>query len=263
MPQMLSIGSVGSLVVDLQQKLNLLPSNLVRLVADGAFGPKTKARVVEFQGKNNLSPDGVVGPLTWEQLIQLVAQVSGNFQNNLGRMAVVGVAKTEAGLGGVFAKQSGGPDPQNPKKQFRKGHVRLLKYFRIAAPKAGAPNQTFFNEDTIRYLTTPGQLAPMAHWCGIFALWAVKTAGMAVGTWFQGGGISNVAGFKQIARTAAAAGDIGFIGQPFQHHFIIEQVFDQNGVRTASTIEGNSAPNSNFSFQNRPLSSIDAFYTCF
>jgi hypothetical protein len=47
------------------------------------------------------------------------------------------------------------------------------------------------------------------------------------------------------------------------NHFIIEQVFDQNGVRTASTIEGNSAPNSNFSFQNRPLSSIDAFYTCF
>jgi hypothetical protein len=103
----------------------------------------------------------------------------------------------------------------------------------------------------------------MAHWCGIFALWAVKTAGMAVGTWMQGGGISNVSGFKQIVRQKAAAGDIGFIGQPFQHHFIIEQVFDENGIRTASTIEGNSAPNSNFSFQKRPLTSIDAFYTCF
>jgi peptidoglycan hydrolase-like protein with peptidoglycan-binding domain len=263
MPQMLVIGSAGSLVRDLQQKLNSLPTNLVRLVVDGVFGPKTKSRVMEFQGQNNLSPDGVVGPLTWQQLILLISQVSGNFQNNLGRMAVVAVAKAEAGLGGVFAKVSGGPDPQKPGKQFRKGHDRLLKYFRIAAPKAGASNQTVFDENAIRYLAVPGQLAPMPHWCGIFALWAVKTAGMAVGTWVTGSGISSVTGFKQVAREAAAAGDVGYVGQPFQHHFIIEQVFDQNGVRVASTIEGNSAPSSNFSTKIRPLSSIDAFYTCF
>jgi peptidoglycan hydrolase-like protein with peptidoglycan-binding domain len=45
-----------------QQKLNSFPgSTQPRLVEDGIFGPKTRARTIEFQKQRGLVPDGVVG----------------------------------------------------------------------------------------------------------------------------------------------------------------------------------------------------------
>ncbi|MFH0940449.1 MAG: peptidoglycan-binding domain-containing protein [Candidatus Omnitrophota bacterium] len=35
---------------------------------DGSIGPKTKEAIKEFQSKNNLTPDGKVGPKTWAVL---------------------------------------------------------------------------------------------------------------------------------------------------------------------------------------------------
>jgi peptidoglycan hydrolase-like protein with peptidoglycan-binding domain len=35
---------------------------------DGNFGPKTQQHVKDFQQANSLTPDGVVGPLTWTKL---------------------------------------------------------------------------------------------------------------------------------------------------------------------------------------------------
>lgn len=39
------------------------------ITADGIFGPKTKAAVIEFQEANELVPDGICGPKTWEALL--------------------------------------------------------------------------------------------------------------------------------------------------------------------------------------------------
>lgn len=39
------------------------------LEVDGAFGPITAQAVKDFQTKQGLTPDGVVGPLTWQKLI--------------------------------------------------------------------------------------------------------------------------------------------------------------------------------------------------
>lgn len=65
------IGSQGSQVTMVQDSMNRLQtvegsSGLASLPLkiDGQFGPKTDARVKEFQSKNNLVPDGVVGPKT-------------------------------------------------------------------------------------------------------------------------------------------------------------------------------------------------------
>lgn len=56
----LKIGDRGPLVEFLQQYLGIR--------GEGGFGPKTKAAVVNFQRKNGLVPDGIVGPITWDCL---------------------------------------------------------------------------------------------------------------------------------------------------------------------------------------------------
>jgi peptidoglycan hydrolase-like protein with peptidoglycan-binding domain len=65
------IGSQGQQVMIVQDSMNRLqnvPSGAafasLPLTVDGQFGPKTHTRVKEFQGQNNLTPDGIVGPMT-------------------------------------------------------------------------------------------------------------------------------------------------------------------------------------------------------
>jgi len=71
----LSIGMSGSKVSELQTGLNLLPTIHPRLVVDGKFGPKTQARVMEFQRANKLVVDGVAGPKTLGALLELLTQL--------------------------------------------------------------------------------------------------------------------------------------------------------------------------------------------
>lgn len=73
------LGSLGEAVRTLQSALNLcLDSDQFALVVDGFFGLSTNRRVREYQSTNDLAPDGVVGPVTWESLMPLVEQVLGN-----------------------------------------------------------------------------------------------------------------------------------------------------------------------------------------
>jgi Putative peptidoglycan binding domain len=65
MARNLSIGVSGQDVKDLQRSLNSHPATaLAPLAADGSFGPKTAARVKEYQKNNGLTVDGIVGPNT-------------------------------------------------------------------------------------------------------------------------------------------------------------------------------------------------------
>jgi mannan endo-1,4-beta-mannosidase len=45
------------------------PTALPLLTPNGKFGAKTRDRVKEYQGNNGLPVDGIVGPLTWSQLL--------------------------------------------------------------------------------------------------------------------------------------------------------------------------------------------------
>ena len=58
-------GSKGTEVRTLQ---SLLINRGYNLVVDGVFGGITEEVVKEFQKKNRLTPDGIVGPKTWEAL---------------------------------------------------------------------------------------------------------------------------------------------------------------------------------------------------
>jgi hypothetical protein len=64
---LLKQGSEGAAVTRLQTLLN---ANGAALKVDGEFGPKTLAAVEEYQQKNGLETDGIVGPLTWARLLK-------------------------------------------------------------------------------------------------------------------------------------------------------------------------------------------------
>jgi hypothetical protein len=64
------IGDRGENVVELQKRLDKLDT---RVEADGVFGPETHRAVIAFQGREGLSPDGVVGKATWKRLVELTS----------------------------------------------------------------------------------------------------------------------------------------------------------------------------------------------
>ena len=57
---LLKVGSTGEDVTKLQVKLGVDPI--------GKFGPKTEAAVKGWQSAHGLTPDGIVGPNTWEKM---------------------------------------------------------------------------------------------------------------------------------------------------------------------------------------------------
>ena len=59
-------GSRGENVASVQY---MLQAKGYQVQADGQFGSLTAQAVMSFQGKNGLTADGIVGPLTWEKLI--------------------------------------------------------------------------------------------------------------------------------------------------------------------------------------------------
>lgn len=59
-------GDTGNAVKRVQRALRRLPN--LSIVVDGIFGPATHTAVVEFQQGEGLTPDGIVGPLTWAAL---------------------------------------------------------------------------------------------------------------------------------------------------------------------------------------------------
>ena len=52
------------------QQVKVLQKLLGGLPVGGAFGAKTEAKVIAYQKKKKLTPDGVVGPKTWDSLLK-------------------------------------------------------------------------------------------------------------------------------------------------------------------------------------------------
>ena len=58
-------------VLKIQQCLNLIQPDL-NLKEDGIFNAKTQIKVIRFQNKCGLNPDGRIGILTWTKIIEHV-----------------------------------------------------------------------------------------------------------------------------------------------------------------------------------------------
>ncbi|MCL1936076.1 MAG: peptidoglycan-binding protein [Defluviitaleaceae bacterium] len=77
-------GSTGQNVLLVQQALSSLSEiypSIPKISPDGNFGPLTRNAVIAFQNIFGLSPDGIVGPTTWELLMR---EYFGNLENNPG-----------------------------------------------------------------------------------------------------------------------------------------------------------------------------------
>ena len=72
---LLRLGSTGNAVERMQVMLNRIRRNFpaIPLITDppGTFGPSTNAAVREFQRINRLSVDGIIGPITWNRVVQI------------------------------------------------------------------------------------------------------------------------------------------------------------------------------------------------
>jgi len=70
MGRLIKQGCKGADVRAVQDVLNFHVRRLAPLAVDGDFGPRTHARVVEFQKSNQLKADGIVGPQTMAKLFE-------------------------------------------------------------------------------------------------------------------------------------------------------------------------------------------------
>ena len=73
-------GSTGPSVVVLQVSLNRISQNYPAIpkipAVDGVFGSRTEAAVIKFQEIFGLTPDGIVGPATWYEIVRLYTGVN-------------------------------------------------------------------------------------------------------------------------------------------------------------------------------------------
>jgi hypothetical protein len=151
--------------------------------------------------------------------------------------AIVAIARSK--LGKVKAKASLGSEGG---KQLRFGYETLLEIFHLSAPGT-------WDDNTIKYLDS---LLP--SWCGIFAVYCIKKAGIDIGNWQMGKGVSSFGKLQQT--TTPQAGDIGYM-DTHQHHAIIVKVEGD----IVHSIDGNSGLQSEIIENKRPAKAYRGFFT--
>lgn len=101
------------------------------------------------------------------------------------------------------------------------GHPKVTAYWRSVLPPSWTDQQVLLYSKT-------------KQWCGGFALWCLKQAGLAAGVFWRDG-----LGFLGPARlhttTTPSRGDVGYIAAPFQHHLLFD--FEHEGK--VHSVDGN------------------------
>lgn len=274
----LTIGARGPAVVILQTALNkAMPAARPALVPDGAFGPGTRNRVIEFQKLKKLTPDGVVGPNTWAALGS--AAIGGSAgpagfpppppppgqkaappvpapppAGGTGAGAkIVAVALKEYQSYGWFGNTAFSPsNPRiagkrcsDPSTRKRQGGEHLREIFALAGGPApdrcltlSAKAEAMYGRS---YSASERNNTDIVSWCGIFALYCAKQAGLRLSGWplkySIGKPKSNDEWRIRGASEMPELGDIGIIHPSKEnHHFVITQV----SGNSISSIDGNS-----------------------
>lgn len=263
----LSFGSVGEAVLLLQRALNVAPTKLPRLKEDSNFGPKTRGRVMEFQGQKNVVKDGVVGPVTWAQLEPFVKELlkilDKNFpaagDENALRQRIVDVAKASFDTWGWGADKEVTPDgsariaaargvgPTMAGRRARQGGVALASIYAMAG--AGGDKcltiattmENVYQQDVRDPVVKEKRRnainqEDIGSWCGIFATYCYRAAGLKV-SWDLVR-LQSADYFEKLgANDAVRKGDIGVCDKQTNHHFIV--VRDASPGEHVHSIDGN------------------------
>ncbi len=209
---MLRFGSSGPAVTLLQKGINLAPTNLPKLATDGIFGPKTHARVLEFQRRSNLSADAVVGEKThlaldyyYKLLEKLIEIVVPPESIAAARQRVVDTALAHLSLWGWSQNPSEHfkPDPISPRiagrewaieaSKTRQGGLTLAKIFQIAG--SDATKCPWLTQRAYDMYHRQGEWVGKKHtaeernyidipsWCGILVTYLFKVSGLKLRNW--------------------------------------------------------------------------------
>lgn len=148
------------------------------------------------------------------------------------RERIVAIAAAE--IGKVKAKQNDGGR--------RIGADRLKEYFSLAAPGIW-PESDIENAN-----------GKIPSWCGIFAVYTIKKAGLDIGNWQIGRGVT---AFGKLTQTnSPQPGDIGYMNLN-QHHCIVEKVSGD----IIESIDGNSGLFSEVVRNKRNIRDYVGFFT--
>jgi len=123
----LRLGSSGAAVQQIQRCINNINSrnqSASRLAEDGSFGPATQSAVIAFQRAYGLSPDGVVGKITWDRLMSECANTAPAFPGTMRlgsrgdgvrqvQQCLNNIANQYPGIGRLTVDSSFGPRTQS------------------------------------------------------------------------------------------------------------------------------------------------------
>lgn len=167
----------------------------------------------------------------------------------------------------------------------RAGWKRLKQYFDEAVEgwnpgKWTAHGSIRFGKDAIKLTNLEGVQKPGLRviqgdskpsgvsWCGIFATWVWRQAGLDQATWVQGLGVRNNGVTLVNAKTGFQVGDIIVIRGAEVHHAIVAELpsvydLDEGGSLDTSiiTVNGNSLNQSIRIHNEYKLSDVAYFYT--
>jgi hypothetical protein len=263
----LSLGAFGEGVLLLQKALNLAPTKLPRLAQDSSFGPKTRGRVMEFQGQKHAVQDGVVGPQTWGVLGPFIAQLEDLIDQsfpaladeNAQRQRIVDVAQASLdswGWGDAEVKPDGSPRIAAARgygggmggRRPRQGGMALAAIYAMATA-GGESCLTISSEMEAIYQQNPADETGKARrrtainndigsWCGIFATYCYRASGLSI-AWEQVRTQSADHFEKLLPNAAVRKGDIGVYDRAFNHHFVVIQ--DAGPGERVYSIDGNVA----------------------
>jgi len=236
--RVLRFGSRGSDVAEIQAALNQLRSAQAKLMADGVYGNKTASRVKDFQRQNQLSADGIFGPISFAMLLKLLGNILGTPPGGPpdNKSAIRQATIREA------AKLVGMVDFSQMVKGRPKGIDLVQDIFKDAADVT-LTDANFIDPLTKAWSPQPFVGGKKKSWCGIFCIYCYRKAGLKglkwnIATGGPTGPIKLNTWSPQFVQNIKLA-DMGAVATR-QHHFLIEKVAPNNPhTPSLETIDGN------------------------